>query len=132
VLSVLWDIEEEVDYNTGIDSARCSQAILSILWCFVHQTGMRIIARGESIGILVPTIEDSWEELAHPWSGIRSSGSCTEDLEALFVWAEVWYLHRSQESQIHIHPVRMEHEVAKMAGFDQRLWAGDTLPPRQS
>ena len=128
---VLWDIEGEVDNGTSTDSARCSQAILSTLWCFVHRTGMCVDAGRESSGILVPTVEDSWEELPHTRSGISSSGSCTKDLEALFVWAKVWYLHRSQEPQGHIHSVGVKHETTKMTRIDQRLWAGDSLSPRK-
>jgi hypothetical protein len=93
---------------------------------------MCVNAGRESGGILVPPVEDSWEELSYSWSGASSSGSCIEDLEALFVWTEVWYLHGPQESQIYIHPVRAKHETSKMARADQRLWAGDSLSPRQS
>ena len=82
---------------------RCSQAILSVLRCFVYRTGMCVDAGMESSGILVPTVEDSWEKLSYSWSGISSHGSCIEDLEALSLWAKVWYLHGPQESQIHIH-----------------------------
>jgi hypothetical protein len=56
---VFLDIEREVDNDTSADSARCSQAILSILRCFVHRTGMCVDAERESSGILVPTVEDS-------------------------------------------------------------------------
>jgi hypothetical protein len=56
---VLWDIEREVDKGTNTDFAKCSQAILSILQCFVHRIGMCVNAGRESSGILVPTIEDS-------------------------------------------------------------------------
>jgi hypothetical protein len=93
---------------------------------------MCVNARRESSGILVPIMEGSWEELPHSWSRVSSSGSCTEDLETLFIWAEVWYLHRSQESQVHIHPVRAKHEAAKMAGANQILWVGDTLSPSKA
>ena len=129
---IIWDVEAEVDNNTGVGSARCSQAILNILWCFVHRTGMCVDVGRESSGIRVPPIEDSWEELSYSWSGITSRGSCTEDLEALSLWAEVWYLHGPQESQIHIHSVRAKHETTKMTRVDQRLWAGDSLSSRQS
>jgi hypothetical protein len=93
---------------------------------------MCVNARRESSGVLVPTVEDSWEKLSNTWSGVSSSGSCTEDLEALSIRAEVWYLYRPQESQIYIHLVRVEHEAVKMAGTNQRLWTGDTLSTRQS
>jgi hypothetical protein len=79
--TIIWNVEAEVDNSTGIGSARCSQAIFSILWCFVHRTGMCVNARRESSGILIPTIESSWEELPHSWSGTSSSGSCTKDLQ---------------------------------------------------
>ena len=132
MLEVLWDIEGEVDNGTSTDSARCSQAILSILWCFVHRTRMFVNVGRESSGILVPTVEDSWEELSYSWSGISSRGSCIEDLETLSLWTEVWYLHGSQESQVYIHSVRAKHEAVKMARVDQRLWARNKLSPRQS
>jgi hypothetical protein len=93
---------------------------------------MCVDAGRKSSGIFVPPVEDSWEELSYSWSGISSRGSCIEDLEALFVWAEVWYLHWPQESQIYIHSVRAEHEAAKMARVDQRLWAGDSLSPSKA
>jgi hypothetical protein len=108
-------------HGASTDSARCSQAILGILWCFVHRIGMCVDVGRESSGILVPTVEDSWEELSYSWSGISSHGLCIEDLEALSLWAEVWYLHIPQESQVHIHSVRIKHETAKMARIDQRL-----------
>jgi hypothetical protein len=57
----------------------------SVLWCFIHQFGMCVNARGESSGILVPIVENSREKLPHSWSGVSSNGSCTENLEALFV-----------------------------------------------
>jgi hypothetical protein len=130
VSRIFWDIEEKVDDSTNIDSARCPQAIFSILWCFIYQTGMCVNVGRESSGILVPTVEDSWEELPRSWSEASSSGSCTADLETLFVWAEVWYLHGSQESQVHIHSVRAKHEAAKMARVNKKLWSGNTLSPR--
>jgi hypothetical protein len=94
--------------------------------------GMRVDARGKSCGLLVPTAEGSWEELSNPWPRIGSSGSCTEDMEALSVWAEMWCLHRPQESEVHIHLVGAEYEATKMVRVDQRLWIGDSLPSRQS
>jgi hypothetical protein len=54
---------------------------------------MCVNARRERSSVLVPTVEYSWEKLRHTWSGVSSSGSCTEDLEALSIWAEVWYLY---------------------------------------
>jgi hypothetical protein len=90
---------------------------------------MRVNAGRESSRVLVPTVEDSWEKLPHSWSRVSSSSSCTKDLEALFVWAKVWYIHGPQKSQVHVHPVRAKHEAAKMAGANLRLWVGDTLPP---
>ena len=62
----------------------------------------------------------------------RSSGSRTEVMEALSVWTEMRCLHRSQESEVHIHSVRVEYEAAKMVRADQRLRVGDSLPSRQS
>jgi hypothetical protein len=53
---------------------------------------MCLNAGRESSGILVPTIESSREELPHSLFGASNSGSCTEDLETLSLWAEVWYL----------------------------------------
>jgi hypothetical protein len=69
---------------------------------------MCVNAGRESSGILVPIVEDSWEELSYSWYGISSRGSCIEDLEALSFWAEVWYLHGSQEPQVHIHSIRVK------------------------
>jgi hypothetical protein len=82
---------------------------------------MCVDAGRESSGILVLTVEDSWE-LSYSWSGVSSRGSYIEDLEALSLWVEVWYLHGPQEPQVHIHSVRVKHEAAKMARVDQRLW----------
>jgi hypothetical protein len=70
---VLWNIKE-VDYNRCVDSAIYSQAILSELWCFVHWSGMCANARRESSGVLVSTVEDSWEELPYSWLGVGNSG----------------------------------------------------------
>jgi hypothetical protein len=58
VLRVLGNIEEEAYYSTGVDPTYCSQAILGVLRCFVHWTGMCANGRRESSGVLVPTVED--------------------------------------------------------------------------
>jgi hypothetical protein len=83
---------------------------------------MCVDARGKSCGLLIPTSEGSWEELSNPWPRVGRSGSCTEDIEALSVWAEMWCLHRPQESEVHIHSVRAEYEATKMVRVDQGLW----------
>jgi hypothetical protein len=93
---------------------------------------MCIDARGKSCGLLVPTVDGSWEELSNPWLRVGSSGSCTEDMEALSVQAEVWCVYRPQESEVHIHPVGAEYETTKMVRVDQRLWIGNSLPSRQA
>ena len=93
---------------------------------------MHIDARGKSCDLLVPIAEGSREELPNPWLRVGSSGSRTEDMEALPVWTEMRCLHRPQESEVHIHSVRVEYEAAKMVRVDQRLWIGDSLPSRQS
>jgi hypothetical protein len=54
---------------------------------------MCIDARGKSGGLLVPIDEGSWEEFSNPWPRVSSSGSCTEDMEALSIRAEVWCLY---------------------------------------
>jgi hypothetical protein len=53
-------------------------------------------------------------------------------MKALPVWTEMRCLHRPQESEVHIHSVRVEYEAAKMIRADQRLRIGDSLPSRQS
>ncbi len=52
---------------------------------------------------------------------VGSSGSRTEDMEALFVWTEMRCLHRPQESEVYIHSVRVEHETTKMVRINQGL-----------
>jgi hypothetical protein len=93
---------------------------------------MCVDARGNSSGILVLTVEGSWEELSNPWPRVSRSGSCTEDMEALSVWAEVPCLYRPQEFEVHIHPVGAEYETTKMVRADERLWIGNSLPSKQS
>jgi hypothetical protein len=74
---------------------------------------MRVDARGKSCGLLVPIAEGSWEELPNPWPRVGSSGSRTKDMDALSVWAEMWCLHKPQESEVHIHSVRAEYEAKR-------------------
>ena len=105
-----WSGKREVDYNTYLIHAWCSQAILSVLWCFLHWVGMCANARRESHCVFISTAEGPWEELSHAWLGISSSGSCIENMEALFIWEEVWCLHGPQESKVYLHPVRVEYE----------------------
>jgi hypothetical protein len=82
----LQSAEREVDYNVCLSLIWCAQALLGVLWCLLHRFGMCVDARGKSCGLLVPTTESSWEELPNPWPRVGSSGSCTEDMEALPVW----------------------------------------------
>jgi hypothetical protein len=56
---IIRDVEVEVNNSSSVGSARCSQAILSVLRCFVHRTGMCVDVGRESSDILVPTVEDS-------------------------------------------------------------------------
>jgi hypothetical protein len=114
----LWSAEREADNSASLSSARRSQVILSVLWCFLHWLGMCANARRESRCIFIPTAEGSWEELSHARLGISSSGSCIENKEALPVWTEVWCIHRPQESKVYLHPVRAEYEAVKMARVD--------------
>jgi hypothetical protein len=129
VPSGLWSAEREVDYNTCLSLAWCAQALLGVLRRLLHWLGMCIDARGKNSGLLVPTAEGSWEELSNPWPRVSSSGSCTKDMEALSVRAEVWCLYRPQESEVHIHPVGAEYETTKMVRIDQRLWIGNSYHP---
>jgi hypothetical protein len=71
-------------------------------------------ARRESRCVFIPTDEGSWEELSHTWPRVSSSASCIENMEALFIWVEVWCLHGPQESKVYLHLARVEYE--------ERIW----------
>jgi hypothetical protein len=65
--------------------------------------------------------KEAWIELPYVW--IRN-GDCNlyiEDLEALLVWQNLWYLHRLQEFEIHLLAEGSKFEADEMDGTTKGL-----------
>jgi hypothetical protein len=77
------------------------------------------------------TIEEAWTELAYTWFTDGGRNSYFEDLEALLVWRSLWYLHISQEFEVHLFAEESKSKVEEMDGTAEQLWLYYTVPPKQ-
>ena len=68
------------------------------------------------------SVKEAWAELPHSWFENDSCCVCIEDLEALFVWCNLWNIHRPQEFKVHLSVERLEFEAKEMDETVERLW----------
>jgi hypothetical protein len=129
---VIWrgipHFEEASHHCTCIGSTLHWPAVWHVLWCIRHRHWRCIEARWSCNCLCFMIAAVPWRAWPHSWPGALDHCSCIKSLEALSLGQSSAHLHRSQESEVPIHSVWLEHETTKMAQANQGLWVGSSLP----
>ena len=82
---------------------------------------------GDSQCILA--IKTTWDKLSDTWSGISCYCTYIEDLEALPIQGNIFYLHRPQKSKVHFKLEGTNFETKALGGIIKRLWLYNWVSP---